>query len=279
MDGNGLKRDPKNIYPFSIEDITGEKLFLIAGPCVVESEKLCMEIAEKVKGLGEKYNATVIFKASYDKANRTSASSFRGLGKEEGLRVLDHIKNQFTLPILTDVHSVQDIPAAADVVDVLQIPAFLCRQTDLLAAAGATGRWVNIKKGQFMAPDDMRFALDKAGKKCLLTERGTFFGYNRLVVDYCGLHIMKNLGVPVVFDATHSVQQPGGGQGCSTGSRALAIPLAMAALCQGINGLFFEIHPDPDRALCDGPNSISVAEFEKFFPRFIEQFQRVKEWR
>lgn len=265
-------------YPFTEEDLNGNDLFFIAGPCIIESEKACCALAEKAQSLAERYRVTVIFKASYDKANRTSGSSFRGIGKKEGLKVLDKIKRQLGIPVLTDIHSEKEIKPAAQIVDILQIPAFLCRQTDLLYAAGATGKYVNIKKGQFMAPADMSFAIEKTGGRCLVTERGTFFGYNRLVVDFCGIHALKKLGVPVVFDATHSVQEPGGQQGCSRGNRELAIPLAMAALCQGVNGLFFEIHPDPDKALCDGPNTLSVTEFERIFPYFLEQFEKVKSW-
>jgi 2-dehydro-3-deoxyphosphooctonate aldolase (KDO 8-P synthase) len=211
----------------------------------------------------------IVFKASYDKANRTSAGSFRGIGKEQGLRVLDKVRHGTGLPLLTDIHHPDDAAEAAEVVDILQIPAFLCRQTDLLTAAARTGRYVNVKKGQFMAPGDMRHAVEKAGPRSLLTERGTFFGYNRLVVDFAGIHVMKALGVPVVFDATHSVQIPGGGRGSSSGEREHALPLAMSALCHGVKGLFFEVHPEPDSALCDGPNSLALEDFARALPRLL----------
>lgn len=241
-------------------------LFFIAGPCVIESKELCRTIGLKLAELAEKFKVDIIFKASYDKANRTSKNSFRGVGRDDGLRILSDIRQETGLPVLTDIHESQQVKEVADVVDVLQIPAFLCRQTDLLAAAASTGKVINVKKGQFMSPEDMRHSLDKAGKNTWVTERGTFFGYNRLVVDFAGIPVLKSLNRPVIFDATHSVQSPGGGSGCSSGNRALALPLAKAAISMGVDGLFFEIHPDPDNALCDGPNSISVADFEKNLP-------------
>jgi 2-dehydro-3-deoxyphosphooctonate aldolase (KDO 8-P synthase) len=251
-------------------------LFFIAGPCVVESEKLCMKIAERLAAIAEKCRVDIVFKASYDNANRLSKESFRGVGREKGLKILAKVKKETGLPILTDIHEPSQAEEAARVADVLQIPALLCRQTDLLAAAGKTGKWVNIKKGQFMAPEDMGFAIKKAGKKVWLTERGTLFGYKRLVVDFAGVPIMKKFNVPVVFDATHSVQMPGGGKGKSSGNRDLAIPLAKAALAVGVDGLFFEVHPDPDRALCDGPNTIDLRMFEKEVPGLLEMFQAVQ---
>jgi 2-dehydro-3-deoxyphosphooctonate aldolase (KDO 8-P synthase) len=246
-----------------------EKLLFLAGPCVIESRDLCFSVASKLEELVAKHNIDIIFKASYDKANRTSKSSFRGLGREEGLRVLSDIRIQYGLPTLTDIHESNQAKEAADAVDILQIPAFLCRQTDLLAAAALTGKIVNVKKGQFMAPSDMKHSLEKAGSNSWLTERGTFFGYNRLVVDFAGFPTLKSFGHPFIFDATHSVQAPGGGDGCSSGNRTLAVPLAKAAVAMGVDGLFFEIHPDPDKALCDGPNCISVADFEKQISIFI----------
>ena len=265
--------------PLTQNDLNGQSLFLIAGPCVIESEQLCLSVAEKLAQLSQKHQVTIIFKSSYDKANRTSLSSFRGPGREEGLKILQKVKDQTGLPILTDIHTPDDADPVAQVVDIIQIPAFLCRQTDLLVKAGATGKYVNIKKGQFMAPEDMRYAIEKAGENCLLTERGTFFGYNRLVVDFGAIHTMKQLGVPVIFDATHSVQSPGGGDGCTSGNRNLIIPLALAAICQNVDGLFFEVHPEPDKALCDKDNSISLSEFEKNLPRFIEIFEKIRAWR
>ncbi len=252
---------------------------LIAGPCVVESKDICMEIAEALAVAAQKQKVDILFKASYDKANRTSTGSFRGPGREEGLRILADVKCTTGLPIVTDIHEPGDAPLAAQVADVLQIPAFLCRQTDLLIAAGKTGRVVNVKKGQFMAPGDMRYAVDKVGGTTWLTERGTFFGYNRLVVDFAAVPEMKQIGVPLIFDATHSVQSPGGGQGRSSGNRDLAIPLARAALASGYDGLFFEIHPDPTKALCDGPNSLYLTDFLTEMPRFLELYSLVRSWR
>lgn len=245
-------------------------LFFIAGPCVIESESLCIKVAHRLAALSEKHRVTIVFKASYDKANRLSNSSFRGPGPQEGLCILERVKKTSGLPILTDIHESCQAAEAAQVADIIQIPALLCRQTDLIAAAAKTGTWVNIKKGQFMAPEDMRFAVEKAGKKVLLTERGSCFGYKRLVVDFTGIPVMKRFGAPVIFDATHSVQVPGGGKGVSGGNRDLAIPLAKAAVAMGVDGLFFETHPDPDNARCDGPNSIYLKEFEKAAPRLID---------
>ena len=250
-------------------------LFFIAGPCVVESEALCRKIADRLAGISSKYKVDIVFKASYDKANRLSKESFRGVGRLNGLKILAKIKKESGLPILTDIHEPCQAVEAAQVVDVLQIPALLCRQTDLLAAAGKTGKWVNIKKGQFMAPEDMAYAIRKAGKKVWLTERGTLFGYKRLIVDFAGIPIMKKFNVPLIFDATHSVQMPGGGKGKSSGNRDLAIPLAKAALAMGVDGLFFEVHPNPDKALCDGPNSLAITTFEKAVPRLLDMYQTV----
>jgi len=264
-----------NVYPFKDAK---KNLFFIAGPCVIESEKLCLTIADKLASLAEKNNIVVIFKASYDKANRTSASSFRGLGIKKGLAVLAKVKKQTGLPVITDIHQAGEAAIVAEIADVLQIPAFLCRQTDLLVAAAKTGKIVNIKKGQFVAPADMKFSLEKAGKKTWLTERGTFFGYNRLVVDFAGMPVLKSFGKPVIFDATHSVQLPSGNNGVSGGNRDLAVPLARAAISVGADGLFFEIHPNPDNALCDGPNSISVESFVKSVPKLVEMYGRMQEW-
>jgi 2-dehydro-3-deoxyphosphooctonate aldolase (KDO 8-P synthase) len=251
-------------------------LFFIAGPCVIESEKLCLKIAGRLANLSAKHKVDIVFKASYDKANRLSAKSFRGIGRQEGLRILRKVKKESDLPILTDIHETNQAAEAAEIVDVLQIPALLCRQTDLITAAAHTGKWVNIKKGQFLAPQDMAYAAAKAGKKVWLTERGSCFGYNRLVVDFTAIPIMKKFGVPVIFDATHSVQVPGGGKGVSFGNRDLAVPLARAALAMGADGLFFEVHHDPDKALCDGPNSLQLKQFEIEVPRLLELFHSLK---
>jgi 2-dehydro-3-deoxyphosphooctonate aldolase (KDO 8-P synthase) len=262
----------------AVAPLTPESLFIIAGPCVIESEALCLGIAERLAALAAHHRIAIVFKASYDKANRTAAGSFRGPGRREGLRVLEKVKRETGLPLLTDIHHPEEAAEAAGVADILQIPAFLCRQTDLLTAAAATGRLVNVKKGQFMAPADMRYVIEKAGPRTMLTERGTFFGYNRLVVDFPGIHIMKALGVPVLFDATHSVQAPGGGGGSSAGNRDHALPLAMSALCHRIDGLFFEVHPSPESALCDGPNSLALDTFAQALPRLTELDRRVREW-
>jgi len=251
---------------------TGAAPVVIAGPCVVESLETCRRIAgsaaEACAALGLPY----VFKASFDKANRTSGSSFRGHGMEAGLEVLAAIRDEFGVPVLTDIHeSAQAAPVAA-VVDILQIPAFLCRQTDLLVAAGETGRPVSIKKGQFMAPEDMGPAVAKVRQtgndKVLLTERGTTFGYHNLVVDMRGLVIMAELGVPVIFDATHSVQLPGGQGTASGGQRQFIAPLVRAAAAVGVHGLFIETHPEPARALSDGANSLALDELRDLLRSF-----------
>ena len=255
---------------FKYSNGSSTDLFVIAGPCVIESEELCLQTASRLASLSSKYKIDIIFKSSFDKANRTSRDSFRGPGPEQGLRILEKVSKESGLSVLTDIHESSQAASVAQVVDIIQIPAFLCRQTNLLTSAASTGKIVNIKKGQFMAPHDMEFSIKKAGPNCWITERGTFFGYNRLVVDFAGIPILKSFNVPVIFDATHSVQMPGGGKGVSSGNRMLALPLAKAALSMGVDGLFFEIHPEPQNALCDGPNSISVSEFEKQLPRLID---------
>jgi 3-deoxy-8-phosphooctulonate synthase len=254
------------------------KPFFIAGPCVIESEKLCLTIAERLAKLSSTCGVDIIFKASYDKANRISVRSFRGPGRKKGLKVLEKVRKNTGLALITDIHSSEDAAEAGAVVDVLQIPALLCRQTDLLLAARKTGRFINIKKGQFMAPADMRFAVEKAGSRCWLTERGTFFGYNRLVVDFTGIRTMKAFGVPVIFDATHSVQNPGAGSIYGQISRGMALPLARAAVCAGADGLYFEVHPDPNHALCDGPNSLFLRDFEKCIPQFSDLYAKIVSW-
>lgn len=256
--------------------ISNEKsMTLIAGPCVVESEKIILDTATTLQKICQKLGVNFIFKASVDKANRTSKSSFRGLGVEEGLRILQKVKDQIGVPIITDIHDVHMVDTVAEVVDLLQIPAFLCRQTDLITKASASGLPVNIKKGQFLSPNDMKNVLDKAkatgNTDIMLCERGNSFGYNNLVVDYRGLAIMRSFAHPVIFDATHSVQLPGGQGGKSGGERHFAPILAKAALSVGIAGIFAETHPDPDNALSDGPNSIPLAKF----PEVIAQWQRV----
>lgn len=258
-----------------IEEMSG--FFFVAGPCVIESEDLCLHIGERLASLAEQLQTTIVFKASYDKANRTSHRSFRGPGPQKGLRVLERVGETTGLPLLTDIHETSQASEAAEVVDILQIPALLCRQTDLLLAAAKTGKTVNIKKGQFLSPDEMAYPIEKTGGKCWITERGTFFGYNRLVVDFNGFITLKSFGKTVLFDATHSVQSPGAGEGCSSGNRARALPLAKASLGAGADGLFFEVHPDPDNALCDGPNSLDLNEFVKEAPRLLELWHFLSE--
>jgi len=244
--------------------IGGRDLVMIAGPCVIESAGLTLEIARALKGYAAELGLPLIFKASYDKANRTSLTSFRGPGLAQGLEILARVKEETGLPVLSDVHQAAEVEPAARVLDVLQIPAFLCRQTDLVVAAAATGKAVNIKKGQFMAPWDMGQAVDKAfstgNRKVLLTERGAMFGYNNLVVDFRSLPILRRLGCPVVLDVTHSVQLPGGQGTCSGGQREFIPALARAGVAVGVDALFMEVHPDPERALCDGPNSLPLAQ-------------------
>ena len=243
------------------------RLVLIAGPCVIESEKLCARVAGFLKKAMAGLPVSLVFKASFDKANRSSGASFRGPGMDEGLAVLAKIRAEFDVPVLTDVHTEEQVRAAAEVVDVLQIPAFLCRQTDLIEAAARSGRVVNIKKGQFLAPQDMAQVVKKAqaagGEKFMVTERGTTFGYNNLVADMRSIPIMKRFGCPVIFDATHSVQLPGGAGDRSSGQREFAPVLARAAVAAGCDGLFIETHPDPDAALSDGPNMIPLREMPK----------------
>ncbi|MDF1561575.1 MAG: 3-deoxy-8-phosphooctulonate synthase [Deltaproteobacteria bacterium] len=251
----------------------GAPLVLIAGPCVVEEAGLTLRIAERLKAIAGARGVPLIFKASYDKANRTSSESFRGPGMEEGLEVLARVKASLGLPILTDVHLPEQAAQAAEVADVLQVPAFLSRQTDLIQAAAATGRAVNLKKGQFLAPEDMAHAIAKAraagAKNVMVTERGTTFGYHDLVVDLRGLVTLRALGVPVCFDATHSVQRPAAQGHATGGDRTLAPVLARGAAAVGIDALFAEVHEDPDAALSDGPNSLTYALLERMLDEVL----------
>jgi 2-dehydro-3-deoxyphosphooctonate aldolase (KDO 8-P synthase) len=250
-------------------------LILIAGPCVIESEALCLAVAEALKRTCRRLGVQYVFKASYDKANRTSARSFRGLGLEQGLGILAKVRAKLGVPVLTDVHTEAQVGPAAEVADILQIPAFLCRQTDLIAAAVQTGRIVNLKKGQFLSPAEMGQVAAKAkhagGTRIMLTERGTTFGYNNLVADMRSIPIMRAFDCPVIFDATHSVQLPGGGGDRSAGQREMAPVLARCALAAGADGLFIETHPKPDRALSDGPNMIPLGEM----PALLKSLLRV----
>jgi 2-dehydro-3-deoxyphosphooctonate aldolase (KDO 8-P synthase) len=242
----------------------GRPLVLIAGPCVIESEAATLRHAERLLTICNGLSMPLIFKASYDKANRTSIGAFRGPGIKEGLRILDKVKQSLGLPVLSDIHSIEQIAPAAEVLDVLQIPAFLCRQTDLLIAAAKSGRVINVKKGQFLAPWDMKNVAGKlaasGNEDIILTERGVSFGYNNLVVDMRSFPVMRASGYPVVFDATHSVQLPGGQGESSGGQREFVEYLSRAAVATGIDGIFMEVHEDPDKALCDGPNSIPLSE-------------------
>ena len=254
-------------------------LILVAGPCAIESEQLCIEVAGRMNDICNELGIQYIFKASFDKANRTSLTSFRGIGFEEGLAVLQKVKNQVKVATTTDIHLPGQAQPVAAVVDLLQIPAFLSRQTDLLVAAAKTGKAINIKKGQFMAPEDMQYAVqkvkDSGNPKVLLTERGTTFGYQNLVVDMRSLPIMRQYA-PIIFDATHSVQKPGGAGGKSSGNREFVPYLAKAAVAVGIEGLFMETHPDPNKALSDGPNMVPLNEMKNLLTDLLEIFYVVK---
>jgi len=244
--------------------IGDSQLSLIAGPCIIENEKLTLRIAETLKNIASEKKIPFIFKASCDKANRLSHKSYRGVGLKKGLKILSKVKRQLSIPVLSDVHCKDDVKQAAEVLDVLQIPALLCRQTDLLIAAGKTGKPVNIKKGQFLAPEDMIYLIEKVkstgNNKIIITERGTSFGYHNLVNDMRAIPMMKSFGHPVIYDATHSVQLPGGAKGKSSGNREMIPHLARAAVAAGADGVFFEVYPQPDKALCDGPNSLVLKD-------------------
>lgn len=253
---------------------------LIAGPCVIESEEMILSIASQMKEITEELGIRYTFKASFDKANRTSISSFRGPGIELGLEILQKVKDTYDLPICTDIHEAWQAKPAAEVADILQIPAFLCRQTDLLVAAAKTGKCVNIKKAQFLAPWDMKNCVEKVRQSgndnVMLCERGTSFGYNTLVVDMTGLRVMKDFGVPVIFDATHSVQKPGGNGTSTGGNRQYVEYLAKAAVAVGVDGLFMETHPDPDHAKSDGPNMVPLEEMKELLIRLKKVYEAVQ---
>jgi 2-dehydro-3-deoxyphosphooctonate aldolase (KDO 8-P synthase) len=253
---------------------SGQKLLVIAGPCVIETETLTLTIAERLADVARELPIQLVFKASFDKANRTSLGAYRGSGIDAGLKVLARVREVTGLPVTTDIHESQQAAAVGQVCTLLQVPAFLSRQTDLLVAAAQTGRAVHVKKGQFMSPGDMKYVVDKlSGAGCqniLLGERGTFFGYGRLVNDFKSIPEMQSLGVPVVFDATHSVQEPGGLGGATGGNRAMVEPLARAAMAVGADALFCETHPDPDRSPSDGPNMVPLADFAALLRRLIE---------
>ncbi len=255
---------------------SGQPLLLIAGPCVLESAELAKEVAETMLEICGRLGLSYIFKASFDKANRTSITSFRGPGIEHGLEILARIRSELNVPVVSDIHEPDQADIAAEVLDIIQIPAFLCRQTDLLTAVSQTGKPINLKKGQFVSPWDMQNAITKiresGSSEIMLVERGACFGYNNLVVDMRSLPVMRSFNCPVIYDATHSVQLPGGAGGSSGGQREFIRPLTRAAVAVGIDGLFMEVHPDPDNALCDGPNSIALDSIESI----LEQVVRIR---
>ena len=252
----------------------GQPLLILSGPCVIEGENLCLEIAKALMANCNDSKANYVFKGSFDKANRTSVDAFRGLGLVEGLKILKAVKEKYSVPIITDIHEIHQVEPVAEVADILQIPAFLCRQTDLLLAAGQSGRVVNIKKGQFMAPQDMEHAIEKilstGNSRILITERGFSFGYNNLVVDMRSLVILRAFGFPVIFDATHSVQLPGGQGKASGGQREFIVPLSRAAVAVGIDGLFLETHPNPSLAKSDGANSVPLQEIGQVISKSVK---------
>lgn len=256
-------------------------LCIIAGPCAIENADMVFHTAEKLKEICSTIGLSLLFKSSYDKANRTSLSSFRGPGVDMGLRILSDLRSRLHVPVISDIHSVEEVKPASEVLDALQIPAFLCRQTDLILAASNTGKPVNIKKGQFLGPWDVKNIIDKftstGNQNIFITERGSSFGYNNLVVDFRGFPIMRSFGHPVIFDVTHSLQLPGGMGKSSGGQREFAEPLARAAVSVGVDGLFIEVHPDPDKALCDGPNMIQLDALGKLLKtcRDLDELIRV----
>ncbi len=263
-------------------EIGGDVLTILAGPCAIESQEILNQTAAGLKRITEELGINFVFKSSFDKANRSSLDSFRGPGLEKGLEMLQTVKDKYNVPIVTDIHEPDQAEAVAQVADIIQIPAFLCRQTDLLVAAGKTGKIINIKKGQFLAPEQMKTLIkkveDSGNNNILVTDRGTSFGYNNLVVDYRGISIMKEFGYPVVFDATHSVQLPGANGTCSGGDRRFVAPLAKAAMAAGADVLFFEVHPEPDKALCDGANMIALDKAKELFSICQRIFELVREF-
>ena len=260
----------------------GQPLVVIAGPCVIESEELTFRTAESLKELSVELGMPLIFKSSFDKANRSSLSSFRGPGIKKGLKVLGDVKKRFFLPVTSDVHAVDQVEPAAEVLDLLQIPAFLCRQTDLILAASMTGKPVNVKKGQFLSPWEVKNITEKfvstGNFNLLITERGSSFGYHNLVVDVRGFPVIRSLGTPVIFDVTHSLQLPGGEGSHSGGQREFAAPLMRAAVGAGVDGLFMEVHPEPDQALCDGPNMLALPELKELLKQAKAIHELVRAW-
>lgn len=261
-------------------EIGGDKLTILAGPCAIESQEILNETAQGLKEITSDLDINFVFKSSFDKANRSSLTSFRGPGMEKGLAMLQKVKEKFDLPIVTDIHEPSQAERVAQVADIIQIPAFLCRQTDLLVSAGKTNKIINIKKGQFLAPEQMKSLIkkveDSGNKNIMVTDRGTTFGYNNLVVDFRGIPIMKEFGYPVVFDATHSVQLPGANGTSSGGDRRFVPTLAKSAMASGADVLFFEIHPEPDKALCDGANMVALKDAKELFDICNKIFKLVR---
>jgi len=260
----------------------GQPLVVIAGPCVIESEEMTFRTAESLKEMSVELGIPLIFKSSFDKANRSSLSSFRGPGIKKGLKILGDVKKRFSLPVTSDVHAVAQVEPAAEMLDLLQIPAFLCRQTDLVFAASKTGKPVNVKKGQFLSPWEVKNITEKfvstGNRNLLITERGSSFGYHNLVVDFRGFPVIRSLGTPLIFDVTHSLQLPGGEGSHSGGQREFAAPLMRAAVGAGVDGLFMEVHPEPDRALCDGPNMIALSEIKELLKQAKSIHELVRTW-
>ena len=272
----------KEIEIGSIKIGGNNPLVFIAGPCVIESEEMTLKAAEKLKHFSDKFNLPLIFKSSYDKANRTSVDSFRGPGIKNGLKILKRVKEITGLPVISDIHSEVEVNEAAEVLDIIQIPAFLSRQTDIIVTASKTGRPVNIKKGQFLSPGDVKNIITKAqstgNNKLMITERGASFGYNNLVVDMRSIPIMQSYGYPVIYDATHSVQLPGGQGNSSGGQREFIEPLSRAAVAAGCDAVFMEVHDEPDKALCDGPNMLRLDDFPVLARKLVQLSQVVKGW-
>jgi 2-dehydro-3-deoxyphosphooctonate aldolase (KDO 8-P synthase) len=260
----------------------GNPLVLIAGPCVIENEEITFTTAKKLKEICDRLGISLIFKSSYDKANRTSGSSFRGLGIDQGLKILSDVKKKFSIPVISDIHSVEEVRPASEVLDALQIPAFLCRQTDLILSSSQTGKPVNVKKGQFLAPWDVKNIIEKftstGNQNLLITERGTSFGYNNLIVDFRGFPIIRSFGYPILFDVTHSLQLPGGQGSSSGGQREFAPPLARAAVAMGVDGLFIEVHPDPTQALSDASTMIPLQEIEGLLQQTKTIHDMMRRW-
>jgi 2-dehydro-3-deoxyphosphooctonate aldolase (KDO 8-P synthase) len=260
----------------------GNPLVLIAGPCVIENEEITLTTAKKLKEICDRLGISLIFKSSYDKGNRTSGSSFRGLGIDQGLKILSDVKKKFSIPVISDIHSVEEVRPASEVLDALQIPAFLCRQTDLILSSSQTGKPVNVKKGQFLAPWDVKNIIEKftstGNQNLLITERGTSFGYNNLIVDFRGFPIIRSFGYPILFDVTHSLQLPGGQGSSSGGQREFAPPLARAAVAMGVDGLFIEVHPDPTQALSDASTMIPLQEIEGLLQQTKTIHDMMRKW-